>query len=35
MHDVIEDAFLEWSVRERTPFEDCEAKTIERPGFEP
>ena len=35
VHDVIEDAFLEWSVRERTAFEDWEAKTVKRPGFEP
>ena len=35
VHDVIEDAFLEWSVRERSTFEDWEARTIRRPGFEP
>jgi mycothiol synthase len=35
VHDVIEDAFLEWSVRERTAFEDWEAKTVKRPGFAP
>ena len=35
VHEVVEDAFLEWSVRERTPFEDWEARTIRRPGFEP
>ena len=34
-HDVLEDAFLEWSVREREPFEDFEAATSGRPGFEP
>ncbi|MBC2932005.1 GNAT family N-acetyltransferase [Nocardioides sp. zg-1228] len=34
-HDVLEDAFLEWSVREREPFEDFEAATTGRPGFEP
>ncbi|WP_210439260.1 GNAT family N-acetyltransferase [Nocardioides xinjiangensis] len=34
-HDVLEDAFLEWSVREREPFEDFEAATLGRPGFEP
>ncbi len=34
-HDVLEDAFLEWSVRDREPFEDFEAATIGRPGFEP
>lgn len=34
-HDVLEDAFLEWSVREREPFEDFRASLLERPGFEP
>ncbi len=34
-HDVLEDAFLEWSVREREPYEDFEAATTGRPGFEP
>ena len=34
-HDVLEDAFLEWSVREREPFEDFAAATTGRPGFEP
>jgi mycothiol synthase len=34
-HDVLEDAFLEWSVREREPYEDFEAATSGRPGFEP
>lgn len=32
---VLEDAFLEWSVREREPFEDFVARTTQRPGFEP
>jgi GNAT superfamily N-acetyltransferase len=32
---VLEDAFLEWSVREREPFADFLARTVERPGFEP
>lgn len=32
---VIEDAFLEWSERERQPFEDFAARTLLRPGFEP
>jgi mycothiol synthase len=32
---VIEDAFLEWSVREREPFEDWLASIPGRPGFEP
>jgi GNAT superfamily N-acetyltransferase len=35
VHDVVEDAFLEWSEREREAFEDFEAETIRRPGFEP
>jgi mycothiol synthase len=34
-HDVLEDAFLEWSEREREPFEDFRASLVERPGFEP
>jgi len=34
-HDVLEDAFLEWSERERESFEDFEAATTGRPGFEP
>jgi mycothiol synthase len=34
-HDVLEDAFLEWSVREREPYDDFVARTVERPGFEP
>jgi mycothiol synthase len=32
---VIEDAFLEWSVRERQSFEDFSAQVMQRPGFEP
>jgi GNAT superfamily N-acetyltransferase len=32
---VIEDAFLEWSVRERESYEDFLATTVRRPGFEP
>lgn len=32
---VIEDAFLEWSVRERQSFEDFLAAVVGRPGFEP
>ncbi len=32
---VIEDAFLEWSDRERRSFEDWSATTTGRPGFEP
>lgn len=34
-HDVLEDAFLEWSVRERESYEDFAAATSGRPGFEP
>ncbi|MDF1604379.1 GNAT family N-acetyltransferase [Nocardioides sp. YIM 152315] len=32
---VLEDAFLEWSERDREPFDDFVARTIKRPGFEP
>jgi GNAT superfamily N-acetyltransferase len=32
---VVEDAFLEWSARERQSFEDFMAGVVERPGFEP
>jgi GNAT superfamily N-acetyltransferase len=32
---VIEDAFLEWSQRERRSFDDFCATTLRRPGFEP
>jgi mycothiol synthase len=35
VQDVIEDAFLEWSVRERESYEDFHASVIGRPGFEP
>jgi mycothiol synthase len=35
VHEVIEDAFLEWSVRERSSFADFLAVTVQRPGFEP
>lgn len=35
VHDVKEDAFLEWSVRERQPYDDFYAVVIGRPGFEP
>ncbi len=34
-HDVVEDAFLEWSDRERETFEDFTAGILQRPGFEP
>jgi GNAT superfamily N-acetyltransferase len=32
---VIEDAFLEWSERDRRSFEDFRARTLHRPGFQP
>lgn len=32
---VIEDAFLEWSVRPRQTYDDFTATTMARPGFEP
>ena len=35
VHAVIEDAFLEWSERARTSYEDFEATTVRRPGFAP
>lgn len=35
MHDVLEDAFLEWSRRARESFEDFTASVLGRPGFEP
>ncbi len=35
VHTVIEDAFLEWSVRDREPYDDFLATTVRRPGFEP
>ncbi|WP_036507478.1 GNAT family N-acetyltransferase [Nocardioides sp. URHA0020] len=31
---VLEDAFLEWSVRDREPYDDFLARTVGRPGFE-
>lgn len=34
-HVVKEDAFLEWSVRDREPYDDFLATTVRRPGFEP
>lgn len=33
-YDVLEDAFLEWSVREKASYEDFAAQTYRRPGFE-
>jgi GNAT superfamily N-acetyltransferase len=35
VHEVIEDAFLEWSERDRQSYDDFEASVIGRPGFEP
>jgi mycothiol synthase len=32
---VIEDAFLEWSVRDKQPYDDWVAQIVDRPGFEP
>lgn len=32
---VVEDAFLEWSEREREPYDDFAASVVQRPGFEP
>jgi mycothiol synthase len=34
-HEVVEDAFLEWSERDRQSFEDFAATSLLRPGFEP
>jgi ribosomal protein S18 acetylase RimI-like enzyme len=34
-HDVLEDAFLEWSERERESYEDFAAATFGRPGYAP
>ncbi len=34
-YTVEEDAFLEWSVRERETFEEWKSQTVQRPGFEP
>ena len=35
VHDVVEDAFLEWSDRDRETYDDFAAVTFQRPGFEP
>lgn len=35
VHRVVEDAFLEWSERDRKSYEDFAATTTQRPGFEP
>jgi GNAT superfamily N-acetyltransferase len=34
-YEVVEDAFLEWSERDRQSFEDFAATTMNRPGFQP
>jgi len=34
-HEVIDEAFLEWSEREPQTFEDFAARTMLRPGFQP
>ena len=34
-HHVIEDAFLEWSRRDKQPYDDWIAQLVGRPGFEP
>jgi mycothiol synthase len=35
VHTVVEDAFLEWSDRDRDSYEDFESVVVRRPGFEP
>ena len=35
VHDLLEDAFLEWSDRERETFEAFDAMVLQRPGFAP
>ena len=35
VHEVIEDAFGEWTTRERDSYDDFRASVIGRPGFEP
>lgn len=35
VHHVVEDAFLEWSTRDKEPFTDWIAGVVDRPGFEP
>ena len=35
VHQVKEDAFLEWTERDREPFDDFLATSVLRPGFEP
>ena len=35
VHDVVEDAFLEFADRDRRPFADFDARIVGRPGFQP
>lgn len=35
LHHLVEDAFLEWSARDKEPFADWIAGVVDRPGFEP
>jgi len=35
VHEVVEDAFLEWSARDREPYADFIASVAGRPGYEP
>lgn len=35
VHDVVEDAFLEFADRDRRPFADFDARIVRRPGFQP
>jgi ribosomal protein S18 acetylase RimI-like enzyme len=35
VHEVVEEAFLEWAERQRESYADFSATVIERPGFEP
>jgi mycothiol synthase len=35
VHTVVEDAFLEWSERDRESYDDFAATTVQRPGFVP
>lgn len=35
VHQVVDEAFLEWAEREPQPFADFEAGVLRRPGFEP
>lgn len=35
VHHVVEDAFLEWSTRDKEPYDDWIAGVVDRPGFAP